>query len=175
MKDSDEDDFSSLVGPVRRLQHDRIEPPRRHPRTRPRRPPAPAVASRPVADRDEPPQRIVAEWFDHGLQKKLSRRIRRGELRVDAHLDLHGLRRNEALQQLDEFLDLALADGCRFVVIVHGQGYGSRAQAVLKPLTRHWLSQQDAVLAWCPAQARHGGGGATYAYLRRAASGKPDP
>jgi len=58
-------------------------------------------------------------------------------------------------------------EDCRFLVIVHGQGYGSRNEAVLKPLIRHWLSRQDCVMAWCPAQPKHGGDGATYVYLRR--------
>ncbi|MCP4232040.1 MAG: Smr/MutS family protein, partial [Aestuariibacter sp.] len=38
--------------------------------------------------------------------------------------------------------------------------------AVLRPLVHHWLSQQNFVLAWCPAQPRDGGSGASYVYLR---------
>ncbi len=170
MTDSDDSDFARLIGPVRRLEHDRIEPePSRPPPRRQRRtlPTEDRPTSRGVG---ELPAETEASWFHHGLQKKRVQRIRRGELPIDAELDLHGLRREAAIQALSRFLEESLTEGCRFLIIVHGQGYGSESAAVLKPLTRHWLSQQDEVLAWCPAQPRHGGGGATYVYLRRSAS-----
>ncbi len=171
MNDDDDSEFARLVGPVRRIEHDRIEP-------RPNRPP-PRVRRRPDAERPpteergiaDVPEQTAAEWFHHGLQKKLRQRIQRGQLPIDARLDLHGLRRDEAIAALGSFLDEGLQLGCRLLLVVHGQGYGSSSAAVLKPLTRHWLSQQPEVLAWCPAQPRDGGGGASYVYLRtRAAS-----
>ena len=106
--------------------------------------------------------------FDPGLQRKLQRRIRRGEIRPQASLDLHGLRQHEALAALDEFLDEVLGANLRMVVLVHGQGLRSERDAVLKPLVQRWLASCPQVLAWCPAQPRDGGAGATYAYLRNA-------
>ena len=166
MNDADDENFASLVGPVRRLEHDRVEPARRRPRTRFRQRDTQSVAPSPLVDQ-ELPQQVDQEWFHHGLQNRLCRRIRLGELPIDARLDLHGLRRDEAWAAFEEFLRQGLDQGWRFLVIVHGQGYGSHGEAVLKPLTRHWLSRQEGVLAWCPAQPRHGGDGATYVYLRR--------
>jgi DNA-nicking Smr family endonuclease len=168
MNEDDDLDFARLVGPVRRLEHDRIEPdrPRRSARVRAGGRPS----DHPLREVAEPPAEAPAQWFHHGLQKKRIQRIRQGELPLDARLDLHGLRRDQAVAELSRFLHHALLDGCRFLVIVHGQGYGSENEAVLKPLTRHWLSQQQEVLAWCPARPRHGGGGATYVYLRRPTS-----
>ncbi len=169
MSSDPDNEFARLVGPVRRLRHDRIEPEPVHPSPRRPQPAAASGRNAPLREVGDPPPRTEAQWFHHGLQKKRVQRIRRGELPIDAQLDLHGLRRGEAIEALSAFVEQALDEGCRFLVIVHGQGYGSRQQAVLKPLTRHWLSQQPEVLAWCPAQARHGGGGATYVYLRRTA------
>jgi len=166
MNDADDEDFARLIGPVRRLEHDRIEPAPRRPRTRLRQQGIQPAAASPMDDHELPLQ-VDREWFHHGLQKKLCRRIRQGELPIDARLDLHGLRRSEAWAAFGDFLRQSLMEDCRFLVIVHGQGYGSRNEAVLKPLIRHWLSRQDCVMAWCPAQPKHGGDGATYVYLRR--------
>lgn len=168
MSDDLDNEFARLVGPVRRLRHDRIEPEPVRPRLRRTQPAAASDGDAALREVGDPPSQTETRWFHQGLQKKRVQRIRRGELPIDAHLDLHGQRREEAIEALSTFLQQALDEGCRFLVIVHGQGYGSRQEAVLKPLTRHWLSQQPEVLAWCPAQPRHGGGGATYVYLRRA-------
>ena len=61
-----------------------------------------------------------------------------------------------------------MAQNMRLVIIVHGQGYRSQNDAVLKPLVHRWLAAQGQVLAWCPAQPRDGAAGATYVYLRSA-------
>lgn len=52
------------------------------------------------------------------------------------------------------------------VLVIHGQGYRSQDEAVLKPLVQRWLATQPQVLGWCPAQARDGAAGASYIYLR---------
>lgn len=67
---------------------------------------------------------------------------------------------------LDTFLAEVLGRGLRMVVIVHGRGLRSEREAVLRPLVQRWLGSQSRVLAWCPAQARDGGAGASYVYLR---------
>ena len=105
-------------------------------------------------------------YFGTGLQKKLQRRIRQGQLRPEASLDLHGYRQHQALEALPEFIGNACARGLRLVIIVHGQGYRSQHDAVLKPLVHRWLAASAQVLAWCPAQPRDGAAGATYVYLR---------
>ncbi len=56
--------------------------------------------------------------------------------------------------------------GYRMILIIHGQGYRSQSEAVLKPMVQRWLSEQSLVLAWCPANPRDGAGGASYVYLR---------
>jgi len=100
------------------------------------------------------------------MQTKLQRRIRQGQIRPEACLDLHGYRQNEALQALGQFLADALRRRLRLIVIIHGQGYRSQSDAVLKPLVQRWLASQSQVLAWCPAQPRDGAAGASYVYLR---------
>lgn len=164
--DDDDSDFARLVPGVKPLRRDKINVYGQRPRqpllTRPRPVLAPDTESAAVSS-GTPAQ---AERFDSGLQKKLQRRIRRGEIRPQASLDLHGMRQDEALDALERFLEAVVADGLRMVVIVHGQGLRSGSEAVLKPLVQRWLASRAQVLAFCPAQPRDGASGATYAYLR---------
>lgn len=104
--------------------------------------------------------------FDSGIQKKLERKIRQGQLPIDDRIDLHGCTQKLATAALDEFLRRAIAARFKTLVIVHGKGNRSGGEAVLRLLVRHWLAQQSSVLGWCPAQPKHGGGGASYVYLR---------
>ena len=76
------------------------------------------------------------------MQTKLQRKIRQGQIRPEASLDLHGYRQREALEVLPQFIDGALQRGMRLVIIVHGQGYRSQSDAVLKPLVQRWLAAQ---------------------------------
>ncbi|MDJ0779280.1 MAG: Smr/MutS family protein [Gammaproteobacteria bacterium] len=165
MSDDDDSEFARMVPGVRRLHQDRVSPYLHRPAraTRATRQDTPREIRATAVSAGTPAE---AAQFNTGLQRKLQRRIRRGEIRPEARLDLHGLRQHEALAALDEFLAEVLAAGLRMVVIIHGQGLRSQRDAVLKPLTQRWLASCPEVLAWCPAQPRDGAAGATYAYLR---------
>lgn len=110
--------------------------------------------------------KISESRFDNGIQKKLQRKIRRGQLEIGGYLDLHGYTQKEAIAALEEFLHRAVTTKLKLLVIIHGKGNRSGSKAVLRPLVRYWLSQQALVLGWCPAQPKHGGSGASYVYLR---------
>ncbi|MCZ6488640.1 MAG: Smr/MutS family protein [Gammaproteobacteria bacterium] len=110
--------------------------------------------------------KISDSQFDSGIQKKLERKIRRGQLAIGDHLDLHGYTQKEAIAALEEFLHRAVTAELKLLVIIHGKGNRSGSKAVLRPLVRYWLSRQSSVLGWCPAQPKHGGSGASYVYLR---------
>ncbi len=165
MNDDDESEFADLVPGVRRLQTDRINV-YQHRRTQKIRPRHSATDKPSAATPDtvQTPQRDT--FFNSGLQKKLQRRIRQGLLRPEASLDLHGYRAHEALEELPRFIEAALRQGLRMVIIIHGQGFRSQSDAVLKPLVQRWLADHPRVLAWCPAQPRDGAAGASYVYLR---------
>ncbi len=161
----DDSEFARMVPGVRRLRQDRVNP-YQQPPTRASRPVQRDSSREPHATAVSIGTPAQSSHFNSGLQRKLQRRIRQGEIRPQASLDLHGLRQHEALAALDEFLDDVFSAGLRMVVIVHGQGFRSQRDAVLKPLTQRWLACRPEVLAWCPAQPRDGAAGATYAYLR---------
>ena len=102
-----------------------------------------------------------------GLQKKHIRRLRRGQIPIEAEADLHGMRIREAQTLLADFLRECRNEGARCVRVIHGKGLGSRGgHAVLKWEVDRWLRQHDGVMAFCTAQPRDGGTGAVYVLLK---------
>ena len=89
-----------------------------------------------------------------------------GKLPVDAVLDLHGFRQHEAVAALQALIKESMRTRARFLLIIHGKGYRSKNEAILRPMVHYWLSEQNTVMAYCPAQAKDGGSGASYAYLK---------
>lgn len=95
------------------------------------------------------------------------RKLRKGHWVIQDQLDLHGMRREEAREQLSEFLRRAAKRGLRCVRVIHGKGLGSvNKEPVLKAKVRSWLVQKDEVLAFCVAKAADGGAGALVVLLR---------
>jgi len=109
---------------------------------------------------------IDDSFYHSSILKKQQKKIRQGAMPVDDHLDLHGYNQQRATKELSQFIEHALSVAFQFLIVVHGKGSRSEHQSVLKPLVHHWLAQQSMVLAWCPAQPKHGGSGASYIYLR---------
>ncbi|KAB7627944.1 Smr/MutS family protein [Alkalilimnicola sp. S0819] len=103
-----------------------------------------------------------------GLQRRVWRKLRRGQYRLDAELDLHGLTVPLAREALREFFGECRQRDLGCVRVIHGKGRRSDNRGpVLKGKVDHWLRQLDCVLAFCSAQPRDGGSGAVYVLLRR--------
>lgn len=119
-----------------------------------------------LADSDEFIEGSVAD-----LDKRILRRLRRGDYSYQAHLDLHGLTRAEAKEALFEFVEGSRRRGHRCVLVVHGRGLHSKDQVpVLKEGVEGWLSRgrlASQVLAFSSARPHDGGAGAVYVLLRR--------
>ena len=102
------------------------------------------------------------------------RKLRRGVWAIQAQLDLHGLRSDEARQQLAEFLRDARKRGLRCVRVVHGKGNGSPGrEPVLKSMVKRWLVQKSEVIAFAQARAADGGHGALMVLLRPSEAAPP--
>jgi DNA-nicking Smr family endonuclease len=96
-----------------------------------------------------------------GVQDNVMRKLKRGEYRVEAVCDLHGLRVEEAKQALREFLAESLALRLRCVRIIHGKGHGSGNRGpVLKTAVNMILRKTGPVLAFISARRVDGGTGA---------------
>ncbi|MBL8305142.1 MAG: Smr/MutS family protein [Rubrivivax sp.] len=99
-------------------------------------------------------------------------RLRRGHWAIQAELDLHGLRREEARDALAAFVRLAAQRGHRCLRVVHGKGLGSPGrQPVLKGKVQRWLGQSAEVIAFTQASGPQGGAGALIVLLAGSAGG----
>ena len=111
------------------------------------------------------------EGLADGVDRRLLRRLKKGEFAQQAHLDLHGLTRDEARGAVERFVQESRVQGRRCVLLVHGRGLGSRDQVpVLKNALVAWLSRGRLgrrVLAFCTARPVDGGAGALYVLLRK--------
>ena len=105
-----------------------------------------------------------------GICPQVTRRLHQGHYAVQDYVDLHGLNVYEAGQVLHAFIQKAMANGRRMVLIVHGRGLTSPAEPVLKKKVYFWLTQgplRKHVIAFTSARKCDGGTGATYVLLRR--------
>ncbi len=94
------------------------------------------------------------------------RKLRRGVWAIQAQLDLHGLRREEARERLNRFVFEARRAGLRCVRVIHGKGNGSPGrEPVLKRKVQAWLVQKKEVIAFTQARASDGGTGALMVLL----------
>jgi len=94
------------------------------------------------------------------------RKLRRGVWAIQAQLDLHGLRREEARERLNRFIHDARRSGLRCVRVIHGKGNGSPGrEPVLKGKVKSWLVQKKDVIAFAQARASDGGHGALLVLL----------
>lgn len=101
-----------------------------------------------------------------GVQMSLLRKLRRGQYRVQAEIDLHGLTVAEAKGILREFLADALHRQYRCVRIIHGKGLRSGHRGpVLKGAVSSVLRRVGAVVAYVSARQVDGGTGAVYVLL----------
>lgn len=105
-----------------------------------------------------------------GLDKRSGERLKRGQMPVEARLDLHGMTQDEAHRALAGFITASRAVGKRCVIIITGKGSYRGGVGVLKEAVPRWLNEpslREHILAFNHAQPRHGGTGALYVLLRR--------
>lgn len=149
------------------------------------RPPLPtprstAAAAAPVrpATTLPPPRRT------HGaatLDGHWDRRLRKGLVRPDLSIDLHGHSLASAQGLLDDAIGRALIRGARVLLVVAGrlrpgadrlpQMHGDpRPRGAIRASLPDWLAYSphaDQIVALRPAHISHGGAGAVYVILRR--------
>lgn len=103
--------------------------------------------------------------YNTGLDKRTFSQLQNGKLRPQAEVDLHGCTTHQATQLLQTLFHESLQYDYRVLLIIHGKGLHSNSEGVLKQFCRHWLRQQNEVLAFCPASEKDGGYGASYVYV----------
>jgi len=103
------------------------------------------------------------------VSKEATRRLYNGDFAIQGHIDLHGLNVTAARDAFMTFMERAVTEGKRAVLIVHGRGLSSPVGPVLKRKVFGWLTRSPIrkwVLAFTSARSCDGGAGATYVLLR---------
>ena len=158
--------FRAAVGAVNPLpEQNRITP--QPPSPKPFRPTSATPHEIPDTLSDHAAENAPDDFLDNGLSRMTLRKLRRGNWPIQDTLDLHGNTGDAARKLLQEFLHAAAQHELRCVLVIHGKGMNSQSgEAVLRKLTRHWLTQHPNVLAYCNAQPKDGGSGAVLVLLR---------
>ena len=123
-----------------------------------------------VADTDE-----YIEGTGYRINRAVAEKLHRGEFSIQGHIDLHGLRVEDARDVFEDFLKKSIAEGKRMVLVIHGRGLSSPDKPILKTNVLKWLTTgpwRKWVMAFASARLCDGGAGATYVLLRKRAATK---
>ena len=130
-----------------------------------------------VPNQSKPPTVPPHAPFD----PRIGKRIARGRNAIDARLDLHGLRQQDAYVVLRRFLARCQADGLRHVLVITGKGgkpddtdtrnfWQTEERGILRRLVPQWLAEPSFrlhVVSFTESAMKHGGSGALYVTIRK--------
>ncbi|MGE0211697.1 MAG: Smr/MutS family protein [Parvibaculaceae bacterium] len=120
-----------------------------------------------------------------GVDRRTQRRLLRGDVEIEARIDLHGESVASARLKLLGFVARGARQGLRTVLVITGKGpspfarhtlhgldhyHAPEREGRLRRLATEWFSEPEFrahVAAFQPAHPKHGGGGAFYVRLRR--------
>lgn len=160
------------------------------PKPRPRKTPGPAVnapiepfqlgqkaSDRPAPHDLKPPLSDRLHGKPPSMDRKTFEKMKRGKVRPEARLDLHGMTVDRAHPALTRFILSSQAKGHRLVLVITGKGKDRddggpipQPRGILKNQVPQWLQLPplaQAVLEVTQAHVSHGGAGAYYVYLRK--------
>jgi DNA-nicking Smr family endonuclease len=103
------------------------------------------------------------------VDKRTLERFRKGKMKIEATIDLHGFSQIQARPQLERFIMESYQRGRRCVLVITGKGLLDKP-GVIKTKLPEWLAEgafAGIVLRVSPAQIKDGGQGAAYVLLRR--------
>ncbi|MBQ9271925.1 MAG: Smr/MutS family protein [Alphaproteobacteria bacterium] len=111
-----------------------------------------------------------------GIDKATLKKFKQEEFKIEAILDLHGCREDDAFEKVEDFITQSYNTGKRCVIIITGKGalhqqddiYAPRG--ILKRQTPQWLNSpriRAMILVFKNPSERLGGAGALYILLKR--------
>lgn len=111
------------------------------------------------------------------MDRRNFQRLLKGQMEIDATLDLHGMTTDQAKSQLHRTVARAHKNGLRMLLVITGKGkktntdeFNRPRRGVLRDALPDWLrgpGMSHLVLQVSQAHPKHGGKGAFYVYLRR--------
>jgi len=136
------------------------------------------LPKQPLRIRDPEPA-LVAPIIGSGIDLNTRKSLERGQMAIEATLDLHGHNRDEGRSVMTAFLLSAYHEDKRCVLVITGKGrltkndekpWWDSARGVLKSSFNDWVREPPldrVVLHTALARGKHGGGGAYYVLLRQ--------
>jgi DNA-nicking Smr family endonuclease len=105
-----------------------------------------------------------------GVDRRSNQRLRRGQVEIDARIDLHGMTQSVAYQSLMRFLEDSWRSGRKCVLVITGKGLRETGEiGILRRQVPKWLNDnaRHMIQGFSYAHRRHGGEGALYVLMRR--------
>lgn len=131
------------------------------------------------------PVKAARKWVTPiaDFDRRTAKKVGSGKIDIEARLDLHGQRLDEAHSALRRFLQRCYANNKRLVLVITGKGletsdpYASfdmganrSRRGVIRHSVPRWLEEPELrtiVVSYTEAGVRHGGAGALYVRLRK--------
>ena len=133
-----------------------------------------AAAPAPATTRSS--DRALVLGVSDNLDRRTAQRFARGQMKIDARIDLHGMTVAQAGLALSRFIREASTTGRRCVLVVTGKGkvprdnvFDTSHRGRIRAETPFWLNRpslRPLILAIREAHARDGGSGALYVLLK---------
>ncbi len=114
------------------------------------------------------------------VDRRSLERLRRGEMKIEGRIDLHGLNQDRAHMRLNDFILKSYNQGKRCVLVITGKGtranvaaqahWTDKERGILKKQVPQWLLMDPIapfVLQSTISRPKDGGEGALYVLLRR--------
>ena len=156
-----------------------VLPPKPSPKSAPQLNPKPPLKS-PTKKTTKRPEVIVSApraLTSPTMDRRNFNRLQKGQMPIDARLDLHGMTVEQAKLRLKSFLLNAHARGDRVILVITGKGlrsgfdeFNRPNRGVIREGLPQWVKDKEIapmIVQITPAHRQHGGDGAFYLYLRR--------
>lgn len=153
--------FSASIKPLKHRREPPTLPEQKMPRHFATAPAPPGGLSHPL-----PPLQISEK---SGIDGRSYNTLRKGEMPIDARLDLHGKSHAEAFRHFTNFIQNAAAEGKRCLLVITGKGRPD-AENTLRAALPNWINHTEIrphILTFTPAAPQHGGSGAYAILLKR--------
>jgi DNA-nicking Smr family endonuclease len=141
------------------------------------------LPSPPQMPKRAPPKFQPATPALQPFDTRKAKKIAKGRQGIDARIDLHGLRQDEARSRLTTFIRRAADNGLSTVLVITGKGrepddpympFGEMLdkapRGVLRRNVPRWLEEPELrplIVSWTTAAIQHGGDGALYIHIRK--------
>ncbi|MAH78893.1 MAG: hypothetical protein CBE14_002685 [Rickettsiales bacterium TMED254] len=115
-------------------------------------------------------------YRNKSVDKNLIKKIKKGQIEINAKLDLHGFKISEAKNEVFQFINKCFKRNKRLLLIITGKGKrlgveaGWKGKGILKDTLPKWLNSHALskyIIWYGAAPANRGGEGALNVYLKK--------